>query len=91
LAQTLPVLFGVSILVSGMSHLVPGDPVSVMLGERAIAEDVARLHAQAGFDRPLFVQYLDFLSHAIRGELCTSIRTGQCSRGSASSCRRRWP
>jgi ABC-type dipeptide/oligopeptide/nickel transport system permease component len=77
LAQTLPVLLAVSILVFGMSHLVPGDPTSVMLGDRATSADVARLHAELGLDRPLPAQYLDFLGHSVRGDLGTSIRTGR--------------
>jgi ABC-type dipeptide/oligopeptide/nickel transport system permease component len=77
IALTVPVLLGVSLLVFAMSHLVPGDPVSVMLGERATGEDVTRLRQQLGLDRPLYIQYLDFLGRAIRGDLGTSIRTGR--------------
>jgi len=77
LALTVPVLLGVSLLVFAMSHLVPGDPVAVMLGERATAEDVTRLRAQLGLDRPLYIQYLDFVGRAVRGDLGTSIRTGR--------------
>jgi peptide/nickel transport system permease protein len=77
LALTVPVLVGVSLLVFAMSHLVPGDPVAVMLGERATAEDVARLRSQLGLDRPLYIQYLDFVGRALRGDLGTSIRTGR--------------
>ena len=60
-----------------MSHLTPGDPVSIMLGERATAEDVARLRTQLGLDQPLPVQYWRFVSHAVQGDLGTSIRSGQ--------------
>ena len=77
IALTLPVLVGVSILVFAMSHLVPGDPVSVMLGERATAADVQRLREQLGLDRPLYVQYFDFATRALQGDLGTSIRTGR--------------
>jgi len=71
------VVFGVTLLAFSMSHLTPGDPVRIMLGERATAEDVTRLRAQLGLDRPLPVQYLTFLSNAVRGDLGTSIRSGQ--------------
>jgi ABC-type dipeptide/oligopeptide/nickel transport system permease component len=77
LALTVPVLVGVSLLVFSMSHLVPGDPVAVMLGERATSEDMARLRAQLGLDRPLYVQYAEFVARAVRGDLGTSIRTGR--------------
>jgi peptide/nickel transport system permease protein len=77
LALAVPALFGVSLLVFSMSHLVPGDPVAIMLGERATSADMARLRAQLGLDRPLHVQYLDFVGRALRGDLGTSIRTGR--------------
>jgi len=77
LALAVPALFGVSLLVFSMSHLVPGDPVAIMLGERATSADMARLRAQLGLDRPLHVQYLDFVGRALHGDLGTSIRTGR--------------
>lgn len=77
LAQAIPVLFGVSILVFAMSHLVPGDPVAVMLGDRATAQDVERLRHQLGLDRPIYVQYVDYLWRVLHGDLGTSIRSGQ--------------
>ena len=48
-----PVLFGVSLLVFAMVHLVPGDPVSIMLGESPAATDAAALRHQLGLDEPL--------------------------------------
>src|SRR5712691_1782017 len=60
-----------------MSHLVPGDPVAIMLGERATSADMARLRSQLGLDRPLYLQYADFVSRAVQGDLGTSIRTGR--------------
>ena len=77
LVAAIPVAIGVTVLAFSMSHLTPGDPVSIMLGERATAEDVARLRAQLGLDQPLPVQYWRFVSHAVQGDLGTSIRSGQ--------------
>jgi ABC-type dipeptide/oligopeptide/nickel transport system permease component len=76
-ALAVPALIGVSILVFSMSHLVPGDPVAIMLGERATSADMARLRSQLGLDRPLYIQYADFVGRAVRGDLGTSIRTGR--------------
>jgi ABC-type dipeptide/oligopeptide/nickel transport system permease component len=73
----IPVLFGVSIAAFMMSHLVPGDPVAVMLGERATAEDTARLREQLGLNDPIYVQYFRYVSDAVRGDFGTSIRSGQ--------------
>ena len=77
LALAVPSLIGVSILVFSMSHLVPGDPVAIMLGERATSADMARLRSQLGLDRPLYLQYADFVGRAVQGDLGTSIRTGR--------------
>ena len=77
LLGAIPVAFGVSLLAFSMTHLTPGDPVSIMLGERATAEDVTRLRDQLGLDEPFYVQYITFVSRALRGDLGTSIRSGQ--------------
>lgn len=73
----IPVLIGVSIVAFLMSHLVPGDPVTVMLGERATAEDAVRLREELGFNDPLYVQYWAYVKGALQGDLGTSIRSGQ--------------
>lgn len=77
LMYAIPVALGVSVLAFSMSHLTPGDPVAIMLGERATAEDVSRLRAQLGLDQPLPIQYWRYVSRAVQGDLGTSIRSGQ--------------
>jgi ABC-type dipeptide/oligopeptide/nickel transport system permease component len=72
-----PVLFGVTVLAFLMVHLVPGDPVSVMLGQSGTAEDAARLREELGLNDPLVVQYGRYMSHVLRGDLGDSIRSGQ--------------
>ena len=72
-----PVMLGVSIAAFLMSHLVPGDPVSVMLGETATAEDMERLREELGFNDPIVVQYLRYIGGVFKGDLGTSIRSGQ--------------
>lgn len=74
LIQMIPLLIGVSILVFLLGHLAPGNPVRMLLGEEATAEDVARLNAVYGFDKPLPVQYFRWFSRAIRGDMGQSIR-----------------
>ena len=73
----IPVMLGVSIAAFLMSHLVPGDPVSVMLGETATAEDVERLREELGFNDPIVIQYLRYMGGVLQGDLGTSIRSGQ--------------
>jgi peptide/nickel transport system permease protein len=75
--SVVPVLIGVSIVAFLMSHLVPGDPVTVMLGQHGTAEDAARLRKELGLDDPLYIQYARFLRDALRGDLGHSIRSGQ--------------
>jgi peptide/nickel transport system permease protein len=70
----LPVLLGVCTLVFSLIHFIPGDPVQVMLGEGARAVDVTDLRARLGLDKPLLVQYADFLLGLMRGSLGDSIR-----------------
>ena len=68
-----PTLLGAAILVFAFLHLVPGDPVEIMLGESAAPADAAALRHELGLDRPLTVQLGRFLLHAARGDLGQSI------------------
>jgi peptide/nickel transport system permease protein len=74
---TVPTLLLVALAVFTLVRLVPGDPAQVMLGEGADAATVAAMHHHMGLDRPLPVQFLSWLGHIARGDLGTSIRTGQ--------------
>jgi ABC-type dipeptide/oligopeptide/nickel transport system permease component len=74
LLLTIPVLLGVATLVFSLIHLVPGDPAQVMLGEGASPQEVARLRARLGLDRPLIAQYGDFMAGLVRGDLGSSMR-----------------
>ena len=68
-----PVLAGVSIIIFMVLHLSPGDPVDIMLGSQATAEDRARLRTQLGLDQPLPVQYVRWVGHVVRGDLGRSL------------------
>jgi ABC-type dipeptide/oligopeptide/nickel transport system permease component len=73
---TVPVLVGVATLVFALIHLVPGDPAAAMLGESASPADLGELRARLGLDRPLLVQYGEFLRGLVAGDLGTSFRYG---------------
>jgi peptide/nickel transport system permease protein len=77
IALTLPVLLGVATLVFSLIHLIPGDPAQAMLGEAAPQADVEELRRSLGLDRPLIEQYGAFLWGLLKGDLGTSLRTGQ--------------
>ena len=72
--MTIPVLLGVATLVFALIHLVPGDPAEAMLGETAPPTDLAELRARLGLDRPMHVQYGEYLAGLVRGDLGTSFR-----------------
>jgi ABC-type dipeptide/oligopeptide/nickel transport system permease component len=74
---TIPVLAGVATLVFALIHLVPGDPARSMLGDGASEADVQDLRTRLGLDRPLLMQYAQFMRGLARGDLGTSFRTSQ--------------
>lgn len=75
-AMAIPTLFGVSVAVFMLVHLLPGDPVDIMLqGTGASAAQKASLRHQLGLDRPLIAQYGSFIGRAVRGDFGRSIRT----------------
>lgn len=70
-----PILFGVSVISFLTIHLLPGGPVQAALGTRANPELVAQIRAQRGLNRPLYVQYVDWLGGILTGNLGTTIGT----------------
>jgi peptide/nickel transport system permease protein len=78
LVQAIPVLLGVALLTFSMIHLTPGDPVVIMLGERgATAANMERLREELGLNKPLPVQFVNYIGNALRGDLGNSIRSGR--------------
>jgi peptide/nickel transport system permease protein len=71
--QIVPVIVGISVVVFLLVRLIPGDPATAMLGSRATAELIARVHDQFGLDLPLWRQYLNYVGHALRGDFGISI------------------
>lgn len=77
LASAAVVALGVSCLVFALLHLVPGDPVDVMLGEYAGAADRLALRTRLGLDLPLAEQWMRFLNGLVHGDLGSSLVTGR--------------
>lgn len=77
LAQTVPIALLVATLVFSLIHLIPGDPVEMMLGEGAQRSEVEDLRHELGLDRPLIQQYGSFLVGLARGDLGSSLHFGE--------------
>ena len=73
LALVAPTLLGVTLLVFALLHLVPGDPVEIMLGESAQPADVDAMRHSLGLDQPWPQRLGQFLGGLMRGDLGQSI------------------
>ncbi len=74
LAQMVPVLFGITLVVFALLQLIPGDPAQTMLGLQARPEAVAALQRELGLDRPLWEQYLRYLGNVVTFDLGDSLK-----------------
>ena len=75
LFSLIPVLFGMTLIVFAIIHAIPGNPAQVILGQRATPESIAEVTKQLGLDRPWYIQYFDYLSSLLHGDLGISLRT----------------
>ena len=73
LALVIPMVFVVLTLVFLLMRVAPGDPISSALGGRVPKEEVDKIKAELGFDRPIYVQYGDYLADVARGDFGTTI------------------
>jgi peptide/nickel transport system permease protein len=74
LLLVIPTLIGVSMIVFLLVRMLPGDAVTMLLQEYAYAKDVEEMRARLGLDRPIYVQYLEWIGGVVRGDLGTSLR-----------------
>jgi len=72
---TIPVLIGVTIVISSIVYLAPGNPARIALGMNAQPEAVRELERQMGLHQPPWIRYLDWLAGVFRGDLGQSVRT----------------
>jgi ABC-type dipeptide/oligopeptide/nickel transport system permease component len=77
LLQAVPTLAGVAVLVFVLLRVVPGDPVAMMIPPGASAEDVQRLHALYGLDKPIVAQFFVWIGQALHGDFGMSISLRQ--------------
>src|SRR5256714_11248867 len=88
LLLAIPVLLGVVFVVMLTIDLLPGDAVTLMLGEHATKDAVAKLREHLGLDKPFAVRYLDYVGRVVRGDLGRSI---QQNRPVAAELADAWP
>ncbi|MFH0887283.1 MAG: ABC transporter permease [bacterium] len=73
----LPLLIGISIISFFMMHLAPGDPTAMFTDPNTRPEDLARIRANWGLDKPVAVQYFYWLGNFVRGDFGTSLKEGR--------------
>jgi peptide/nickel transport system permease protein len=74
LLQAVPVVLGVIFAVMLTIELIPGDPVTLMLGEHATQESVTAVRQALGLDKPLLVRYVQYIGNLLQGDLGRSLR-----------------
>ncbi|MDX5474923.1 MAG: ABC transporter permease [Bacillaceae bacterium] len=77
LAQTIPVIIGVTFVVFFIMQLVPGDPAVLLAGEGASEETIQAIREQLGLNKPMLVQYFDYLSNIVKGDFGVSLKNSQ--------------
>ncbi|MBC3253030.1 dipeptide ABC transporter permease DppB [Serratia fonticola] len=76
LGLVIPTFIGITLLTFAFVHMIPGDPVTIMAGERGIsAERHAQLMAEMGLDKPLYHQYFNYVTNVLQGDLGTSLKS----------------
>ena len=85
-----PTLLGLLAVTFVISRVIPADPVALVAGETATPAQVEALRRQLGYDRPLPVQFVDYVWRLARGDMApASSPRGRSSTTSPSACRRR--
>ncbi|WP_418283989.1 ABC transporter permease [Halorubrum sp. DTA46] len=75
--QAVFVIWGVVTIMFGLRAVSPGDPATLMLGEGATAETIARVREQEGLDQPIYVQYFDYVQGLLVGDFGYSWRSNR--------------
>lgn len=73
----IPILILISIMIFFIIRLIPGDPVQLMFGKKATAEQIEYVRALYGLDKPLWQQYITWATNILKGDWGTSIRLGE--------------
>ncbi|MGM0852841.1 MAG: ABC transporter permease [Bacillota bacterium] len=77
LIEIIPVIFGVTLVVFLIMQMVPGDPAIILAGEGASKEAINQLRTELGLNRPLYVQYGEYIMNVFQGDLGQSLKSQQ--------------
>ena len=77
LIRAAPLLALLSLISFAILHLAPGDPAALLYGVDATSQDLVQVRAHWGLDRPLPIQYLNWLAHVVQGDLGRSLVDGR--------------
>lgn len=77
LAQIIPVTLGVTLVVFLIMQMIPGDPAIILAGEGASQETVNELRENLGLNKPLAIQYTDYIKNLLQGDMGHSLKNNQ--------------
>ncbi|MEG9295114.1 ABC transporter permease [Mangrovibacillus sp. Mu-81] len=77
LIEIIPVIFGVTLVVFLIMQMVPGDPAVILAGEGASKDAIDQLRTELGLNRPLYVQYGEYIMNVFQGDLGQSLKSQQ--------------
>ena len=72
--SSIPILLGVTLLIFILLHIVPGDPVTLMMNDHVDPDTIARVRAQMHLDEPIYIQYFNFIWDALHGDFGVSYK-----------------
>lgn len=75
LLQTIPLMLIISIVVFFFIHLIPGDPAKTLAGVEASVEEVEAIREEFGLNKPIIVQYVDYMKGLLRGDMGRSLKS----------------
>jgi peptide/nickel transport system permease protein/oligopeptide transport system permease protein len=72
----IPTLIGAMIVMFILIRMLPGDPARLITGPKALEQDVERIREQLGLNKPLYIQFIDYMSSILRGDFGVSLKYG---------------
>jgi peptide/nickel transport system permease protein/oligopeptide transport system permease protein len=72
----IPTLIGAMIVMFILIRMLPGDPARLIAGPEALEQDVERIREQLGLNKPLYIQFIDYMSSILRGDFGVSLKYG---------------